>query len=78
LWQSIPARGGGENVSDGCAGCICSDRAGGQPPDLAAQQEVGLLSHQRDKRDHSDYLDSGLDFPDLDKILSHHARRFAS
>jgi len=41
---------------------------------METQPEVGLLSHQRSKRSHCDYSDSGLDFPLLDKIVIRHVR----
>ncbi len=47
----------GSNVFDGHSFDFCSDRAGGQPPDLAAQQEMGFCSHRRHKRGHPDHFD---------------------
>jgi hypothetical protein len=52
-----------KHVSDGSSFGICSFGAGGQSPDLAAQQEMGLWSHWWRKRDHSRDFDSILDRP---------------
>src|ERR1700682_98583 len=54
---------GQKHVGDDYSSGIYSDSACGKSSDLAAQQEVGLLSHQWHKRDHPNYLIPGLDRP---------------